>query len=318
MDETVIFLIMNASDLSPDAHSLAGLLASIRTDRLEYGPAERAFGGRLIDLALAEDLGICGDLTALATIPEDARARGRFVARRKGVIAGMPLVTLLVERFGLLPSWNVLIADGGRVEPGSVLATIEGPARDLLALERTALNFLSRLSGVATLTARFVDLVQGTKAVVFDTRKTTPGWRVLEKQAVRCGGGRNHRLGLFDAVLIKDNHLAWLADDADPIGRAIASARVRVPRRGRRDRGQHAQPTRPRLGSATGHHSCGQLRSGISDRGGSTSRSHRAGDSLGGFRRSHARNRRRSREIGGRSDQRRRVDSLGPGTRHRS
>jgi nicotinate-nucleotide pyrophosphorylase (carboxylating) len=115
-------------------------------------------------------------------------------------------------------------------EPGWTIAIVEGPMRALLAMERTALNFLQRLSGIATLTAQFVAEVEGTKAVILDTRKTTPGWRALEKYAVRCGGGTNHRIGLYDAVLIKDNHLAWLADGGDPIGRAVEAARAGAPK----------------------------------------------------------------------------------------
>ena len=118
------------------------------------------------------------------------------------------------------------------VGPGAEIATISGRMRDLLGFERIALNFLQRLSGIATLTSRFVESVEGTKAIILSTRKTTPGWRALEKYAVRCGGGRNHRLGLHDAVLIKDNHLAWRAflGDGDPIRGAIAAAREHAPR----------------------------------------------------------------------------------------
>src|SRR5205085_11574756 len=133
--------------------------------------------------------------------------------------------------FGLVGHWQPVRADGDRLEPGTVVARLAGPMRSLLALERMALNFLQRLSGIATLTARFVAAVAGTRAAIYDTRKTTPGWRALEKYAVRCGGGRNHRFGLFDAVLIKDNHLAWLSVSggsaaAEPIAAAVATARA--------------------------------------------------------------------------------------------
>lgn len=131
--------------------------------------------------------------------------------------------------FGLTEGWRPLLQDGDPLCPGTLIARVEGPMRALLGMERTALNFLQRLSGVATLTAAFVAEVQGTKAQILDTRKTTPGWRALEKYAVRCGGGRNHRIGLYDAVLIKDNHLAWLEATGDPIGRAIASSRANAP-----------------------------------------------------------------------------------------
>ena len=141
------------------------------------------------------------------------------------------MLELIARRFELGDHSRPLVTDGDSVEAGTVLAFIAGPMRELLAMERTALNFLQRLSGVATLTARFVQAVRGTNAVILDTRKTTPGWRALEKYAVRCGGGRNHRSGLFDAVLIKDNHLAWIEshDQADPIGAAISAARAGAP-----------------------------------------------------------------------------------------
>ncbi len=182
-----------------------------------------------IELAFAGDLGGVGDLTADATIPRNACGAARFVARVEGVIAGLPVLDLTARRFGLASWFKPLARDGDRVEPGVAVAEVFGPMRALLAMERTALNFLQRLSGIATLTARFVAEVASTKAVIFDTRKTTPGWRALEKYAVRCGGGTNHRFGLFDAVLIKDNHLAWLATAPDPIGSAIAAARAEAP-----------------------------------------------------------------------------------------
>jgi nicotinate-nucleotide pyrophosphorylase (carboxylating) len=184
----------------------------------------------LITLALREDLGEAGDLTGDATIPGDARGSARFVARGEGVVSGLPVVEMLTGHFGLEPGWRAFIGDGERVTRGATIASLAGSMRSLLTMERTALNFLQRLSGVATLTARFVAEVAGTRAVILDTRKTTPGWRALEKYAVRCGGGRNHRIGLHDAVLIKDNHLAWLAHGGDPIGSAVASARAKAPR----------------------------------------------------------------------------------------
>lgn len=195
----------------------------------DFGPREEANARALIDLALAEDLGTLGDVTANATVPAETTGSVRFVARREGVVAGLPVVALVVERFGLRDRWRAGLQDGDRVVPGTCLATLDGPMRAVLALERTALNFLQRLSGIATLTARFVAAVAGTRAVILDTRKTTPGWRALEKYAVRQGGGRNHRAGLYDAVLIKDNHLAALASQGDPIGRALAAARRLAP-----------------------------------------------------------------------------------------
>jgi nicotinate-nucleotide pyrophosphorylase (carboxylating) len=193
-----------------------------------FGDAERTQAQTLIELALTEDLGTIGDLTAQVTIPAQALGAVRYVARSAGVVAGLPVVELVASRFGLLDRWRPLVADGAEVAPGTVLARLSGPMRDLLALERTSLNFLQRLSGVASLTARFVAAVESTRASILDTRKTTPGWRFLEKYAVRCGGGKNHRIGLYDAVLIKDNHLAWLAPQGDPIHRAVQAARSRV------------------------------------------------------------------------------------------
>lgn len=193
-----------------------------------FDDAARGNALTLIGMAVAEDLGEVGDLTANSTIPASARGRAAFVARSEGFLSGIPVVGLLAEEMGLAGGWRPLLTDGTRLEKGSVVATIEGPMRSLLSFERTALNFLQRLSGVATLTGRFVDAIAGTKAVILDTRKTTPGWRFLEKYAVRCGHGKNHRIGLFDAVLIKDNHLAWLEHEGDPIGAAISSARRSV------------------------------------------------------------------------------------------
>lgn len=195
---------------------------------LEFGTAERTNAETLIDLALAEDLGAAGDLTSLATIPADAVATASIVARREGVLAGLPIGEMLAARFAV--AFDARVHDGGRLAPEMEVATLRGLTRAILAMERTSLNFIQRLSGVATLTDRFVTAVAGTKAQILDTRKTTPGWRALEKYAVRCGGGRNYRIGLYDAVLIKDNHLAGLGAKTDPIGRAITAARAAVPK----------------------------------------------------------------------------------------
>ena len=158
--------------------------------------------------ALEEDLGRAGDITSTATVPEDAHGRAAVVARKPGVIAGLPLVEMAFRRL----SPQIVIEPHGRdgmtVKPGTGLMTISGNARAILSAERTALNFLGHLSGIATGTAEFVQRIAHTKARVICTRKTTPGLRALEKYAVRCGGGFNHRFGLDDAVLIKDNHIA--------------------------------------------------------------------------------------------------------------
>ena len=206
-----------------------------------FGELERQRARDLIALAFDEDLGPDGDLTSLATIPAHARGSAPSSPGAAGVAAGLPVVGLIAGSFDL--TWAPACPDGDPLMPGSELGTLRGSMRDLLAAERTALNFLQRLSGIATLTRRFADAVAGTKAVILDTRKTTPGWRVLEKYAVRCGGGQNHRAGLYDAVLIKDNHLAWLAAEPDPIGRAIRAARGNTLRRGRSLRSRSIRST---------------------------------------------------------------------------
>jgi nicotinate-nucleotide pyrophosphorylase (carboxylating) len=179
----------------------------------------------LVKSALDED-GAFNDLTTLATVVSDRRARGRLVARRAGVVSGVPVA---IEAFLMLdPKATIRVdqEDGARVERGDCILYLTGHARALLASERVALNFMQRLSGIASLTAKYVDEVRGTKAKILDTRKTTPGWRLLEKYAVRCGGGTNHRLNLSSAVLIKDNHLA--AVDGD-VGVAVRRARDLAP-----------------------------------------------------------------------------------------
>ena len=229
--------------------------------QIEFGPEEELAAFRLIDLALAEDLGLVSlgavpapvdlnpikvgasigpidlsgtfsmttldpsldyltvppkhnmerDLTCAALVDPEAWATIDVVIRREGVLAGTPVAELVFPQLEHV-NWGTLITDGSTVRPGDVIARVSGPLRSLLIGERTALNFLMHLSGVATQTRRYVDAVSGTKAVILDTRKTLPGWRLLEKYAVRCGGGMNHRMGLSDGVLIKDNHLAaWAA-----------------------------------------------------------------------------------------------------------
>ncbi len=161
----------------------------------------------ILQTSLSEDIG-AGDVTTQFTVPADAQSRGILLAKANGVIAGLPVAC---RTFTLLdPSVNVacLVGEGTQVAPGTILATLEGSAHSLLSAERVALNLLQRMSGVATMTRRFVDAVAGTTARIVDTRKTTPGLRILEKYAVRVGGGYNHRFGLSDAILIKDNHLA--------------------------------------------------------------------------------------------------------------
>jgi len=166
---------------------------------------------QLVRLAVREDLDRHMDLTTVALV--DARSEGRaaVVARQHGVVCGLHAIPLALDEMEIAVCWSPQRQDGDAVEPAAVLGTLTGPARDLLTAERLLLNFVGRLSGVATLTRQYVQQVAGTGARIHDTRKTTPGWRRLEKYAVRCGGGCNHRTGLFDAVLIKDNHLAHVA-----------------------------------------------------------------------------------------------------------
>jgi nicotinate-nucleotide pyrophosphorylase (carboxylating) len=177
---------------------------------LMFTPHETAACQRLVAWALEEDLGSAGDLTSQAVLPADLAGRAVFVPRSPGVLAGLPAVALVAAAVDPGLVLQPLLEDGARLEPGRQLAVLSGPMRALLAAERTALNFLQHLSGVATLTRRYVDAVAGLPCRILDTRKTTPGWRLLEKYAVRCGGGHNHRLGLADGILIKDNHLAAL------------------------------------------------------------------------------------------------------------
>jgi nicotinate-nucleotide pyrophosphorylase (carboxylating) len=179
---------------------------------------------RLLRVALEEDLGRAGDLTTEAVVPPDARASGTIGARRAGVLAGVDVAAHAFTLYDPTVTVNVLRRDGTEVQSGDVVADVSGPARSLLTAERTALNLLGRLSGIASQTASVVAAVRGTGAAVVCTRKTTPGLRALEKYAVRAGGGSNHRFGLDDAVLVKDNHLAI----AGSISEAVRRVRQRV------------------------------------------------------------------------------------------
>ena len=182
-----------------------------------------------VQLALAEDIG-SGDATTLATVPESAVGRGRAARARTARCCRTCLRGSRLARTSSQVKIERLARDGQSVKAGEILLRVSGPARALLSAERVALNFLQRLSGIATLTARFVDAIQGTRAQILDTRKTTPGWRRFEKYAVACGGGKNHRLGLFDMVLIKDNHLVALQNEKpDAIAAAVARAREKFP-----------------------------------------------------------------------------------------
>ncbi|MCO6459387.1 MAG: carboxylating nicotinate-nucleotide diphosphorylase [Pirellulaceae bacterium] len=187
---------------------------------------------QLVRLAVREDLDCWYDLTTLALIDERQTGQAAIAARQPGVMAGIRAVETALDemetRLKLVPA----LADGTPVSRGQVLGTLSGSARDLLTCERLLLNLIGRLSGVATLTRRYVEMIGGRATAVYDTRKTTPGWRRLEKYAVRCGGGRNHRTGLFDAVLIKDNHLALAASAEHPLSPAQAVRQARQQLRG--------------------------------------------------------------------------------------
>jgi nicotinate-nucleotide pyrophosphorylase (carboxylating) len=185
---------------------------------------------RLVGSALAEDVGP-GDATTLATVPESARAGAVMVAREPLVVAGLDIAEAAFRALSAGIHCEQLVRDAQRAKEGQVLLRVEGEARAILTAERVALNFVQRLSGIATLTAEFVAAIAGTRAQILDTRKTTPGWRLLEKYAVRCGGGRNHRFGLFDMVLIKDNHLAAVAKEKpNATAAAVKRARERYPK----------------------------------------------------------------------------------------
>jgi nicotinate-nucleotide pyrophosphorylase (carboxylating) len=198
----------------------------LHLDGMELSAAEIR---RAVQAALAEDIG-SGDATTLATVPETATARAVMRAREPLVVAGLDFAEAAFRELSAAVKIERLAKDGRRVNDGEILLKISGLARAILSAERVALNFVQRLSGVATLTAQFVDAIKDTPAQILDTRKTTPGWRRFEKYAVTCGGGLNHRLGLFDMVLIKDNHLAALRDaQPNAIVAAVRRAREKFP-----------------------------------------------------------------------------------------
>jgi len=187
------------------------------------------FDPQIVRTALAEDIGP-GDATTLAIVPADAIATAVMVAREPLVVCGLPLAEAVFREVSASLNLTALATDGLHIAKGQELLKIQGPARAILTAERVALNFVQRLSGVATLTARFVEAVAGTGAKILDTRKTTPGWRLLEKYAVQCGGGVNHRMGLYDRILIKDNHLAALRNELpNAIAAAVHRARTQFP-----------------------------------------------------------------------------------------
>lgn len=184
---------------------------------------------RVVRMALLEDAP-WGDLTSQSLIPERATVTAQVVAREAGVLSGAEIFKAAMILTDSSINTSFLVSDGKQFEGGSVLGTVSGPARGVLQAERIALNFVQRLSGIATLTARFVAAIEGTRARIVDTRKTTPGLRLFERYAVRCGGGHNHRFSLSDAVMAKDNHLAiLLADRSQTLTEALRKVRGRLP-----------------------------------------------------------------------------------------
>lgn len=174
----------------------------------------------LLDLAFAEDLGD-GDHTTLSTIPADAMGRSRLIIKEDGILAGVDIAEKVLHKVDSSIKMEVMIGDGSEVKKGDVAFTAEGPVRSLLIAERTMLNIMQRMSGVATMTRRYQNELKGLKTRVLDTRKTTPGMRMLEKEAVKIGGGTNHRIGLFDMILIKDNHIDFAGGIEKAITRAV-------------------------------------------------------------------------------------------------
>ena len=200
----------------------------------EFSKQSAADALKLIELSLIEDTGAADlkkgvDCTTDAIVPHDSTATAAFVSRDHGIVSGIEVAKLVVESFAPRVELKQLKRDGDAVAPKETIATLSGPAHDILTVERTCLNFMCRLSGISSLSRQYVDRVSGTDAKVLDTRKTTPGWRRLEKYAVACGGGTNHRMGLYDAVMLKDNHLAFfrsqVPNEADVIPKALGQAR---------------------------------------------------------------------------------------------
>jgi len=183
----------------------------------------------LIQMAIAEDLGP-GDITSELLFEEDTTAKASIISREEIVVCGMDIAAEILRCYDERLKLKVRINDGESAHVANKLAVIEGPLRSMLSAERVMLNFMQRLSGIATTTSKYVRAIQGTKAKIYDTRKTMPGWRILEKYAVRCGGGHNHRLGLYDGVLIKDNHLAQLGRNFQPKLRKIISEATKIKR----------------------------------------------------------------------------------------
>lgn len=193
--------------------------------QVEWSQAVENTARTLIRLAIEEDVGSECDWTTRSLITQAAQASVAVTAREAGIVAGLPIIALVLEEMNSTAIVELSVQDGAAITSGQTLAALRGPAIDLLAAERIFLNFMGRLSGIASLTRRYVDAIAGTQAHVYDTRKTTPGWRLLEKYAVRCGGGCNHRLGLNRAVMIKDNHVALAEQDKLSLDQAVQRVR---------------------------------------------------------------------------------------------
>ncbi|WP_442485169.1 carboxylating nicotinate-nucleotide diphosphorylase [Aeoliella sp. SH292] len=198
---------------------------SSQFQQVDWSPAIEDAARSLIRLAIVEDLGTAGDWTTQSLVPTGAPGSVAVVARKPGVVAGLMVVPLVLAEFGAKVECEFQAEDGQTIQRGQTLAVFTGSAADILSTERIVLNFLGRLSGIATLTREYVRRVAGTEAQVYDTRKTTPGWRMLEKYAVRCGGGFNHRLGLDRAVMIKDNHVALAQQEGMTLPMAVERVR---------------------------------------------------------------------------------------------
>ena len=212
---------------------ISGYLAT-QTATIEFPEQTQSDALKLVEMALVEDVGAADmdqgvDCTTDAVVPKDADAKAAFVARDAGVVCGVEVAKLALAKFAPNIDLQVEIADGAVVQPQQTIAVMSGSAHDILTMERTCLNFMCRLSGISTLTKQFVEQAASPATAILDTRKTTPGWRRLEKYAVACGGGTNHRMGLYDAIMIKDNHLAFfrsqVSDEKNTIPEAIAIAR---------------------------------------------------------------------------------------------
>lgn len=173
---------------------------------------------KLLDLAFAEDIGD-GDHTTLCCIPADAMGKSHLLVKEEGILAGVEMARKVFDKFDPTMKMDVMIHDGAHVKPGDIAFVVEGKVRSLLQTERIMLNIMQRMSGIATMTHRYVERVAGTGCHILDTRKTTPGMRILEKQAVKIGGGMNHRIGLFDMILLKDNHIDFAGGIANAINR---------------------------------------------------------------------------------------------------